>query len=140
MNYYNPYNVYGGAYPNTNYNQQSQQYQTPTIQCLPLTFVNGVVGAKAFTVPANQTYYLKDSDNGSNILFEKKSDSLGQPSLRAWELKEINIDDIGKPRPQQNKNFVTKKEIEQIEADFNAKINGLLEKINTLTTPNEVQQ
>lgn len=110
-NYNNPYNQYpytnyGNAgyqqpnYANQNYQQMqySQQQAQPQQQMqtnyLPLTFVNGVEGAKAFIVGANQVIYLKDSD--SNILFEKKADSQGKYTLNAFELKQIDINNIGK--------------------------------------------
>lgn len=78
MNNYNPYN----NYPYAAYNQQPQQ-----TTYLPLTFVSGIEGAKAFIVGANQTVYLKDSD--SNILYEKKADAQGRYTLIAYELNKI---------------------------------------------------
>lgn len=77
MNYYN--NPYYGYQQQTTY--------------LPLTFVNGIEGAKAFIVGANQTVYLKDSD--SNILYEKKADAQGRYTLIAYELTPI---DLNKPK------------------------------------------
>ena len=78
-NYNNPYNQYPYAVYNQQpqYPQQYQQMQQPQqTNYLPLTFVNGIEGAKAFIVGANQPVYLKDSD--SNILFEKKADNQGK--------------------------------------------------------------
>lgn len=77
MNYNNPYN----NYPYAAYNQQ------PQTTYLPLTFVSGIEGAKAFIVGANQTVYLKDSD--SNVLYEKKADAQGRYTLIAYELNKI---------------------------------------------------
>lgn len=77
MNYNNPYN----SYPYAAYNQQ------PQTTYLPLTFVSGIEGAKAFIVGANQTVYLKDSD--SNVLYEKKADAQGRYTLIAYELNKI---------------------------------------------------
>ena len=76
--YFNPYNQYPYSQP------QPQPQQT---NYLPLTFVSGIEGAKAFIVAPNQTVYLKDSD--SNILYEKKADSQGRYSLIAYEMKPI---------------------------------------------------
>lgn len=80
MNYNNPYfNPY-----------QQYPYTQPQIQTsyLPLTFVSGLEGAKAFIVGANQVVYLRDSD--SNILYEKKADAQGRYTLTAYELKPID--------------------------------------------------
>lgn len=81
MNYNNPYN----SYPYAAYNQP--QIQQPQTTYLPLTFVSGIEGAKAFIVGANQTVYLKDSD--SNVLYEKKADAQGRYTLIAYELNKI---------------------------------------------------
>ena len=78
----NNYNQYGyGNYGYNNYyypNQQQvaqpqmqQQIQHPNY--LPLTYVNGEEGAKAYIVSPNTTIYLRDSD--SNKLFIKTSDN-----------------------------------------------------------------
>lgn len=90
MNYNNPYFNPYNQYP---YTQQVQQVQ-PQTNYLPLTFISGIEGAKAFIVAPNQTVYLKDSD--SNILYEKKADAQGRYSLTAFELKPIN--DVSKPQ------------------------------------------
>ena len=92
--YYNPYQQY--PYTQGNNNMQYQQaYQQPQVQMqqqqtnyLPLTFVNGIEGAKAFIVNPNQVIYLKDSD--SNLLFEKKADSQGKYTITAFELKQVD--------------------------------------------------
>ena len=89
-NYNNPYNQY--PYANTVYQPQYQQPQQTTY--LPLTFVNGIEGAKAFIVGANQTVYLKDSD--SNILYEKRADQQGRYTLTAYEMNKI---DMNNPTP-----------------------------------------
>ena len=84
-NYNNPYNQY--PYTNNVYQPQYQQPQQTTY--LPLTFVNGIEGAKAFIVGANQTVYLKDSD--SNILYEKRADQQGRYTLTAYEMNKIDM-------------------------------------------------
>ena len=96
-NYNNPYNQYPYTQYNNNYNQfnQQPQYQQPQqTTYLPLTFVNGIEGAKAFIVGANQTVYLKDSD--SNILYEKRADQQGRYTLTAYEMNKI---DMNNPAP-----------------------------------------
>ena len=89
-NYNNPYNQY--PYTNNVYQPQYQQPQQTTY--LPLTFVNGIEGAKAFIVGANQVVYLKDSD--SNILYEKRADQQGRYTLTAYEMNKI---DMNNPTP-----------------------------------------
>lgn len=73
MNYFNPYQQY-------NYNQYTQQ-QT---NYLPLTFISGIEGAKAFIVAPNQTVYLRDSD--AEIIYIKTADSQGRYNLKAYNL------------------------------------------------------
>ena len=118
-----------------NQQPQYQQYQQPQPQIqtnyLPLTFVNGIEGAKAFIVGANQVVYLKDSD--SNILFEKKADYQGKYSITAFELKQIDINNIGKPiQSEQNYELITKKDLSALELSFINKINILSQQIEKL--------
>ena len=68
---YNNYNPYGQQYP------YQQQY-------IPLTFVNGIEGAKAYIVAPNQTVYLRDSD--SDIIFIKSADPQGRYMLKAYNM------------------------------------------------------
>ena len=119
--YGNPYQPYG---MNQNYQnnygnqpqQQPQQYQTmqqPQTSYLPLTFTSGLVGAKSFIVAPNQTVFLKDSEEGSNLLFEKSADQNGRYTLRAYELNEIKTDEIGKPKQSiQPQPQITKEDIQ----------------------------
>lgn len=88
--YYNPYQQYPYTQGNAQQFQMPQQPQAQVQQTnyLPLTFVNGIEGAKAFIVNPNQIIYLKDSD--SNLLFEKKADSQGKYTITAFELKQID--------------------------------------------------
>ena len=113
MNYFNPYQQY-------NYNQYTQQ-QT---NYLPLTFISGIEGAKAFIVAPNQTVYLKDSD--SNILYEKKADAQGRYSLTAFELKPIN--DVSKPQGD----FATTNDLEAVKTMLMEKLNILSNEVQTL--------
>lgn len=135
MNYnYNNYNnPYAYGQPNyAKYGQQNQQmyggYSQPQPQVqqpmsqqpmalanyLPLTFVSGIEGAKAFIVQPNQIFYLKDSD--SNLLFEKRADELGKYTLNVFELKQVEIDQVGKKidsTPIKTENFVDKNELDK---------------------------
>lgn len=132
-NYNNPYAQYpysanyGGYQPqaqypqNYNYQQQVPQAQYPqNVQAqqqvqtnyLPLTFVNGIEGAKAFIVSPNQVIYLKDSD--SDILFEKKADNQGKYELNAFRLTKIDINNVGKDtnaNPISTDRFIMKEDL-----------------------------
>lgn len=164
MNYNNPYYNPYQQYPYTQYTQTNQQNQnmqmqpnynsnaTPTYPThssqqmqtnyLPLTFVNGVEGAKAFIVGANQIIYLKDSD--SNILFEKKADQQGKYTLSAFELKPIDINNIGKDTVKNPistdrfimkddiKDFVTKNDLNALETIFESKLDKISSRIEKL--------
>ena len=117
-NYNSPYNQY--PYTNNVYQPQYQQPQQTTY--LPLTFVNGIEGAKAFIVGANQTVYLKDSD--SNILYEKRADQQGRYTLTAYEMNKI---DMNNPAP------VKYAQICDLNA-LNEKVNILSSKVEKLIT------
>lgn len=120
---FNPYNQYPyGGYSNMNYQQPQTNY-------LPLTFVNGIEGAKAFIVGANQTVYLKDSD--SNVLFEKRADGQGKYSILAYELKQIDLNNVGKPTTQVE--YVTIADFKSLEN----KLKRLSNKIDKLSKPTE---
>lgn len=110
-NYNNPYN----QYPYTNMPYQ-QQYQQTTY--LPLTFVNGIEGAKAFIVGANQTVYLKDSD--SDMLYEKHADSQGRYSIKAYKLQEA---ELGKPKAETS--YVTIEMFNRTIEELKAQLGGL---------------
>ena len=100
MNYQNPYY-------NNYYNQQPMQQ--PVVY--PLTFTNGVIGAKAFFMQQpNSIVYLLDSDT-NNVLYEKKADHQGRCTLRAFQLKEIPVDQVGN---QTQVEYATKSDIESI--------------------------
>lgn len=139
-NYNNPYN----QYPYTNYNYQQpnmnvqyQQQVQPQQQTtyLPLTFVNGIEGAKAFIVGANQTIYLKDSD--SNVLFEKKADNQGKYTILAYELKPLELSNIGKEQKVEQINYMTFEDFKKYEMKFEKTIEELKKKIESLGGSNE---
>ena len=134
---------YQNQQPQQNYNYQQpqpqpmqQQPQQPQSQYLPLGFTNGLIGAKAFIVMPNQTVFLKDSDEGSNLLFEKSADSNGKYTLKAYQLTEVKLDDIGKPitniQPQQDlltkkdlQSFATKNDLNDLKTIFETRMNDL---------------
>ena len=123
MNYNNPYYNPYQQYP---YTQNTMQYQQPQPQpqvqtnYLPLTFINGIEGAKAFIVHPNQTVYLKDSD--SNLLFEKRADSQGKYTITAFELKQV---DYTKPAVQPVTNYATLEDLNNLQVKLEAMINSM---------------
>lgn len=122
--YNNNYNSYGyGGYGYNNYytptstpqTQSQPQVQQPTYT--PLTFVNGIEGAKAYIIPINSTIYLRDSD--SDKIFIKSSDSQGRLTLRTYRLIEDNNE-------IPSNSFATRDELRTLE-DKIAKLQSMLE-------------
>lgn len=111
--YFNPYNQYPYSQP-----------QQPQTNYLPLTFISGIEGAKAFIVAPNQVVYLKDSD--SNILYEKKADAQGRYSLTAYEMKPVN--DTSK----QQSEFATTSDLTALKSMLTEKIDILSKDVETL--------
>ena len=156
-NMYANYGMYGNyampSYQQGNYQQpvyqqpmyqqpmyQQQPQQVPQTKYLPLTFVNGVEGAKAFIVEPNKMIYLMDEENG--VIYKKTADNVGKAILEPFAYKPIKIEDIGKApqidRAPTNtlskddlKPFVTINEFKAFERDiFNeiGKLSSLVEK------------
>ena len=117
MNYNNPYFNPYNQYPYSQPQPQQTNY-------LPLTFVSGIEGAKAFIVAPNQTVYLKDSD--SNILYEKKADAQGRYSLTAYEMKPVN--DTSKQQIE----FATTSDLTALKSMLTEKIDILSKDVETL--------
>ena len=117
----NPY-IYGGNYPQNynNYNNQ-QFYQQPVAH--PITYTNGVIGAKAFFMNPNSTVYLIDSDT-NNVLYKKVSDNQGRCSLQAFSITEIPLEKVGMTTPQVE--YATKGDIERLEQILNNSLSNLL--------------
>ena len=92
-NFYNQ-NPYGYNYYNQqpNYYQQQVQQQSPTI--VPMTYVNGLEGAKAYWMGTNSIAYLRDN-NDDSILYEKKTDSVGKYYIKGFKLTEMQLDNNG---------------------------------------------
>ena len=117
MNYKNPYFNPYNQYPYSQPQPQQTNY-------LPLTFVSGIEGAKAFIVAPNQVVYLKDSD--SNILYEKKADAQGRYSLTAYEMKPVN--DTSKQQGE----FATTSDLAALKSMLTEKIDILSKDVETL--------
>lgn len=137
MNNYNPY----GGYPYNNYSPyqnyssqtvqqqpQYQQYQQPVVY--PITYTNGVIGAKAFPMQQpNSTIYLLDSDT-QGVIYEKKADGQGRCTLKAYAMNEIALDDITNNIVQERvSKAVTKDDIVKLEKTFNEALESLKKSI-----------
>lgn len=101
---YGPYN-YGYSNPymtQPNYYQQPTMQQQPVAQqnFIPLTFTNGLIGAKAYIMmQPNSIVYLQDSE--SDKLFIKKSDAQGRCTLETYRLVREQTDENGNVVPSQ---------------------------------------
>ena len=121
MNYNYNYNQYA-QYP-YNYTQYQQpqpqmQMQQPQTQYIPLTFVSGIEGAKAFIVAPNQTVYLRDSD--TETLFIKTADAQGRYTLKTYNLTPTD----GTVKPS-NIEFATIEALNAVKHDFEERLNKL---------------
>lgn len=134
-----PYSMYGNnnnannnfqqPYQNNNMNyannsmQIQQQNQIQTNQMM-FIIVNDYSDVERFIVGANQTINFYDSKNG--YVFSKSADSLGKYTIKAFELKEIPINNIGKKNIYQDNNeYITKSDLEAFRNDFETKLNNL---------------
>lgn len=91
-NFYNqnPYG-YGGYYQQPMYQAQPQVQQVQQQVVIPLTYVNGLEGAKAYFMGTNQVAYLRDN-NDDSILYEKKTDNVGKYQMKAYKLTELKTE------------------------------------------------
>lgn len=111
----NFYNNTGYDYP---YMQQRQ---------IPLILVNGLEGTNEIIVFPNQSVYLKDSN--SNMLYIKQADAQGRYSLKAYDLKEVSLNEIGKPID----NGITKEDFKELTNH----VNLLTQKIESILKTKE---
>lgn len=125
MNYnYNQYGQYPYNYTQYQYQQpqpqmQIQQMQQPQqTQYIPLTFVSGIEGAKAFIVAPNQTVYLRDSD--TETLFIKTADTQGR-----YTLKTYNLTPTDGTTKLNNVEFATMEALNAVKRDFEQRINKM---------------
>ena len=56
------------------------------------TFVNGLEGAKAYPVVANQSVMLMDQENP--VCYMKSADQTGRPTLKCYKLVEISESEL----------------------------------------------
>ena len=102
-NFYNQ-NPYG--YGNYYQPQQYQQYQHPQMQTtIPMTYVNGLEGAKAYWMGTNSIAYLRDN-NDDTILYEKKTDAVGKYYIKGYKLTEMQLDQNGTFKAQNSQDSI----------------------------------
>jgi hypothetical protein len=97
-NFYNQ-NPYG--YGNYYQPQYQQQIQQPQQAIIPMTYVNGLEGAKAYWMATNSIAYLRDN-NDDSILYEKKTDGLGKFQIKGFKLTELQVDNTTNTFKTQN--------------------------------------
>lgn len=105
-NYYNQ-NPYGFNFYQPQYQQPVQQQQIQQPNIIPMTYVNGLEGAKAFWMGTNSIAYLRDN-NDDSVLYEKKTDAVGKYYIKGFKLTEMELDNNGGFKTQiQNDNIKT---------------------------------
>lgn len=122
-NNYNSYGYGGYGYNSNYYNPGPQSQSQQQASYIPLTFVNGIEGAKAYIVSPNSTIYLRDSD--SDKIFIKSSDAQGRLMLRTYRLVEVNENEPKQP-VQDLSSFATKDALKAVEERID-KIQSMLE-------------
>lgn len=122
-NYYNP-NAYSGYYNVSN--QPNYNFQNNNLNKTIFSFVNGIDEARAFIVSPNQVAYLMD--NNSSHLFIKKADQTGRYMLEDYIVTKAE---------QENSNFASQKEINDIKTQLATLSNAVSQLINAQQTKKE---
>ena len=146
-----PYYNYPNNYSNGNYNNSNgynnnyqnqgminqpvapQQNIMPQQNFTPLTFVNGIEGAKSYIIPANATIYLRDSD--SNKIYIKSCDNEGKCTIKSFEMVDVD-ENIGGNEKTQNlakfepNNYISRDEFLTYGKDIESRIEALSNKLN----------
>ena len=112
MGFNNPYGVPPQqSYPNMNYNMSHPSIQNPSQPSF--SYVNGIEGAKAYPMAANQNVLLMDVENP--LFYMKTSNAVGQCIIKTFKFEEVT------DTSSNNVKYVTQTEFE----DFKAKIEEL---------------
>lgn len=119
-NYNNNFPYFNNMGYNQNYNTGYQNQQISNF--IPMTFVNGIEGAKAHIMTQlNSTIYLKDSD--SDLMFVKSCDNEGKCSIKTYKMKEVveatSIKDI------KENEYITKEEFNSFKSDMEKLIESI---------------
>lgn len=98
-------NGYGyGSQPNY-YGNQIPNYQPQVQPIIPMTYVNGLEGAKAYWMGTNSIAYLRDN-NDDTILYEKKTDAVGKYYIKGYKLTELQLNDNGTFRTENSNDSI----------------------------------
>lgn len=104
-NFYNQ-NPYGyNYYQNPNMYQQQPIQQAPQQAIIPMTYVNGLEGAKAYWMGTNQIAFLRDN-NDDSIMYEKRTDQLGKYKIKGYKLTEMQLDQNGGFKTQNSQDSI----------------------------------
>lgn len=107
-----PYGYDRGMYSPPMQPMQPMQSQMQQPMYLPLTYTNGLIGAKAFAMSQpNSTVYLLDSDS-NDILYVKSADNQFKCTLDAYRLTKIPLEQVN--RPQEIIEYATKSDVQDI--------------------------
>lgn len=111
---------------NNFYNYQPYNPYAPTNMGIQISYVNGLAGAKGYSMPPNMTMFLMDSD--APQFFIKTSDRNGMCTIKTYKFEEV-LDNSGAEAPKLDlTNYVTKQElsatIKQLVEEMAAKNNN----------------
>jgi hypothetical protein len=107
----NPYNNYNMGMNNFYPNQFSTLTQ-PQMPTQNLIRVNGIDGAKAYQMSANNTVALFDTNE--DIMYVKSTDGAGFPSIRTFSFTEIKEN----TKVSQNSDYISRQEFEDFKKEL----------------------
>ena len=82
-------------------------------------YVNGYESAKAFQTLPNTNVLLMDNDNP--MIYVKSTNNIGQSSIKAYEVKEVDVDSLGN-----SSKFVTKDDFNKAIDDIKSMIDSMI--------------
>ena len=101
-------NYFGGFQPYNPYNNIMPQPTPAPTNSMQISFTNGLVGAKGYSIPRNTTIFLMDSD--APQLYIKQSDQNGMCTIKAFKFEEI----VDAEAPIAAEKYVTKEELAKV--------------------------
>lgn len=107
------YQTYPMTYPQPMYAQNSYPAVVPNTK-YGINWVQGIEGAKAIQIPANNNAVLLDSEQ--NRLYIKTADNIGLSTLRIFDLSEItDVENVNtKSQAVDMSQYVTKQELDAV--------------------------
>ena len=117
MGFNNPYGLPPqNSYYNPQYNSQHSQYNN-TNQTQSFAYVNGIEGAKAYPMLANQNILLMDVENP--VFYMKTSNAMGQAAIKTYRFEEVT------ETTPSNVSYVTKTEFDELKTKFEEFLKGV---------------